>query len=304
MKKILITGSKGQLGKEFHHIMKEYPSFRFTFTDIDELDITETAALKKFFEKNNPDVVINCAAYTAVDLAEQETEKANLINGKAVGNLARVCKESKALLIHISTDYIFDGTLSRPIREDDKPNPVSAYAKSKHLGETEILKNSKSAVIIRTSWLYSTFGKNFVKTIMKHACDKRHLRVVYDQVGCPTYARDLAMAIMQMLPSLEKHKGVEVFHYSNDGVASWYDFATAITEFAGLVCRIDPILTKDYPLPAHRPAYSVLDKEKIKARFGLSISNWRESLLECITELLSTKYKNYPCYPDVTVNLK
>jgi dTDP-4-dehydrorhamnose reductase len=227
-------------------------------------------------------VIINCAAYTAVDKAEQEDNLAFLINASAVGILARVASKYNALLIHISTDYVFDGKGYKPYMEEDPTNPVSLYAKSKHAGERQVQSYSNRALIIRTSWLYSEFGNNFVKTMMKYGKERGQLNVVFDQTGTPTYARDLAKAILDIITKKPAINGVEVFHYSNEGVTSWYDFALAIIEFSGITCKIIPIETKDYPLPAVRPFYSVFNKAKIKQRFNIEIPYWKDSLKVCI----------------------
>lgn len=279
---ILITGSKGQLGNELRTLYGKYPEFKFTFTDVEELDITDMKAVAEFMDNQHPEVVINCAAYTAVDKAEQEPELALKINSLAVRNLSNACGEFNALLMHVSTDYIFGGTGHRPYIETDTPDPVSSYAKSKYAGETQMLSSCQNGIIIRTSWLYSSFGNNFVKTVMKVGKERGSMNVVYDQVGSPSYAKDLASAILAIIPALKSHEGVEIFHYANEGVASWFDFARAVVEFSGISCRISPIETKDYPLPASRPFYSVLNKAKIKERFGIEIPYWRDSLEDCI----------------------
>ncbi|MCX6240924.1 MAG: dTDP-4-dehydrorhamnose reductase [Bacteroidetes bacterium] len=283
--KILITGSKGQLGNELKLLEKEYPDYKITFTDIDELDITDMQAVSAFMDQLQPDVVVNCAAYTAVDKAEQEPELALKINALAVRNISNACGEFNAMLIHISTDYIFSGKGHRPYVETDTPQPGSSYAKSKYAGETQMLSSCKNGIIMRTSWLYSAFGNNFVKTILKYGKERGNLNVVFDQIGCPTYAKDLARAILEIIPALRDHEGVEIYHYANEGVASWYDFAKTIIEFSAIKCIINPIETKDYPLPAPRPFYSVLNKAKFKEKFGMKIPYWKDSLEECIKRL-------------------
>jgi dTDP-4-dehydrorhamnose reductase len=289
--KILITGAKGQLGNELKLLGKKYPDFQLTFTDVEELDITDMQAVSAFFDKLHPDVIVNCAAYTAVDKAEQEPDLALKINALAVRNLSNACGEFNALFIHISTDYIFNGKGYRPYVETDTPEPVSSYARSKYAGETQMLSSCRNGIILRTSWLYSAFGNNFVKTILKYGKERGNLNVVYDQIGCPSYAKDLAAAILEIIPKLTDHEGVEIFHYTNEGVASWYDFAKAIIEFSGIKCLINPVETKDYPLPAERPFYSVLNKAKFKERFGIEIPYWRDSLEDCINRLISEKDK-------------
>jgi len=285
--KILITGSKGQLGNELKLLEKKFPAYQFTFTDVEELDITDMQAVSEYFNGMHPDVVLNCAAYTAVDKAEQEPDLALKINSLAVRNLSNACGEFNALLIHISTDYIFGGKGYRPYIETDTPEPESSYARSKYAGETQMLSSCQNGLIFRTSWLYSSFGNNFVKTIMKYGKERGKLNVVFDQIGCPTYARDLASAILQVIPRLEGHEGVEIFHYANEGVASWYDFARAIISFSAIPCVITPVETKDYPLPAPRPFYSVLNKTRFKERFGIGIPYWKDSMEECIIKLNS-----------------
>ncbi len=282
---ILVTGSNGQLGNELRLLAPAYPGYRFIFTDVAELDITSEPDVEMLVKAENPDFIINCAAYTAVDKAEQEPNLAFLINATAVGNLARVAVRHNAMLIHISTDYVFDGTGCKPYMEDDPTNPISLYAKSKHAGEQQLQSYGSNALIVRTSWLYSEFGNNFVKTMMKYGKERGHLNVVFDQTGTPTYARDLAKTIMHIIQNKPVSKGVEVFHYSNEGVTSWYDFAKTIMEFSGIPCSISPIETRDYPLPATRPFFSVFNKSKIKQHFQIEIPYWRDSLKECIQRL-------------------
>jgi dTDP-4-dehydrorhamnose reductase len=282
---ILITGGNGQLGQELRRLAPSVPGQTFLFTDVAELDITDELAIQSIVESNHIDTIINCAAYTAVDKAEEETEAAFRINSTATGNLARVAGKNGARLIHISTDYVFNGTGHRPYREDDPTGPVSQYARSKHAGEEQIIKAGANALIIRTSWLYSEFGHNFVKTIMKYGKERGLLKVVYDQVGTPTYAADLAAAILKIVNSPEPGGGVSIYHYSNEGVASWYDFALAILEFSEIPCKVIPICTHEYPLPAVRPWYSVFDKSRIKHDFGIEIPYWRDSLQTCIKRL-------------------
>ena len=284
--KILVTGSNGQLGNELKVLAEAYPCFNFVFTDVAELDITSEIEVELMVKTEKPAAIINCAAYTAVDKAEKEDNLAFLINATAVGNLARVSSMHGVLLIHISTDYVFDGKGFRPYQEDDPTNPVSLYAKSKHAGEQQVQSYADKALIIRTSWLYSEFGTNFVKTIMKYGKERGQLNVVFDQIGTPTYARDLAKTILDILKIQPFAEGVEIYNYSNEGVTSWYDFAKAIIEFSGIDCIINPIETKDYPLPAVRPCYSVFNKSKIKHRFQIKIPFWRDSLKECIERIV------------------
>lgn len=283
--KILITGSNGQLGSELRELSGAYPQYEFIYTDEKELDITNESLIDDFFSVNRPDVVINCAAYTVVDKAESQEKTAFLINSNAVGFLSRASARFNVLLVHISSDYVFDGRAFTPYSELSGTSPVSAYGRSKSAGELAIHQFGSNALIIRTSWLYSEFGNNFVKTIRKHAKERSLLNVVYDQIGTPTYARDLAQIILNILPSAIKTKGIEVFHYSNEGVASWFDFAKAIVKFSRIECQINPILSKEYPQAATRPMYSVLDKSKIKEKYSLIIPYWRDSLRECIRRL-------------------
>jgi len=284
--KILVTGAKGQLGNELKLLSLDRSAYSFTFTDIEELDITDRIAVSEFFHTLHPDVVINCAAYTAVDKAEQESDLAFKINSLAVRNLSNACNRFESLLLHISSDYIFNGKNYKPYIETDVPDPVSVYAKSKYAGEKQMLSNCRNGIILRTSWLYSSFGNNFVKTILKYGQERKTLNIVFDQIGCPTYARDLAKTILEIVPKLQDHKGVEIFHYSDEGVASWYDFAKTIIEFSGSNCKVNPIETKDYPLPASRPFYSVLNKSKIKTQYSIEIPYWKNSLEECLKMLI------------------
>ncbi len=285
--KVLITGSKGQLGLSIKKLAPEFPDYRFIYTDVEELDITKADDIRKFISDTNPEVIINCAAYTAVDKAEEDTEKAHLLNTTAPGYLAKAASENNILLIHISTDFIFGGDRKTPYTEEDKAVPESVYAKTKADGEQEVVKNSKRAVIFRTSWLYSEFGHNFVKTILRLAEERQEINVVNDQIGTPTYATDLAETILRLLPELTKiNQGTEILHFSNEGIASWYDFAKEIVQQSGLKCKVNPISTEQYPLPAKRPAYSVLDKSKIKSRYGIDIPDWREGLRRCLSILL------------------
>ena len=283
--KILITGSNGQLGSEFKALADGYPLYEFLYTDVNELNITDESSVNHFFELHNPDVIINCAAYTAVDKAETDKETAFLVNAVATGNLARAASECGAFMVHISTDYVYDGRNHIPYTETDKINPLSVYGKSKAAGEAAVHQANGKAIIIRTSWLYSAFGNNFIKTMIKYGRERDSLNVVFDQVGTPTYAHDLAKAILDTLPLALTADTIEVYHYSNEGVASWYDFAIAIHHFADIDCKVNPITTKDYPLPAERPFYSVLDKSKIKKKLAIEIPYWRDSVKNCIDRL-------------------
>ena len=297
---VLVTGSQGQLGSEIQYLVENdlasnIEHLTFFFTGSSKLDITKEDKIKEFIERNNIKVIINCAAYTAVDKAEEEKELADLINHKAVEYLAKVSKEYDIFLIHISTDYVFDGKSYKPYSENDKPNPQSVYGLTKLKGEEALINSGAKGIIIRTSWLYSSFGHNFVKTMLNLAQTKKELNVIYDQIGTPTYARDLASALLTIMnyelgimnednkkiihnSQFKTHNSVRVYHYSNEGVASWYDFAKAIFEIKDIGIKVNPIETKDYPTPARRPHYSVLNKTKIKRDFGIEIPYWRESL--------------------------
>ena len=283
--KILVTGCNGQLGKELQQLAPDFPFHEFLFTDIAELNITDRPFVDQFIQQNKPDAIINCAGYTAVDKAETDFDFAMELNANSVDHLAKNAALINAFFIHISTDYVFNGTKSTPYIEEDQPDPQSKYAKTKYEGELATLRNASKGLIIRTSWLYSEFMNNFVKTILTKGAERGKLNVVFDQIGSPTYAMDLAKAIMEIIPKLDPSKTVELYHFSNEGVASWYDFAKTIVEYSGINCVINPILTKDYPLPAVRPFYSVMDKSRIKQQFGIEIPYWRESLMECIKKI-------------------
>jgi dTDP-4-dehydrorhamnose reductase len=283
--KILITGANGQLGNEIRELAPEYPQFDFRYTDIAELDITNAAEVDAYFGLHRPEAIINCAAYTAVDKAETDAETAFLVNATASGNLARAAQANGCFVVHVSTDYVYDGRNYRPYTETDAVNPVSVYGKSKLAGEQQVLQSGARAIVIRTSWLYSAFGNNFVKTMIKYGRERDALNVVFDQAGTPTYARDLAKAILDILPQAIASGNTGIFHYSNEGVTSWYDFAKAIHELAGISCSVSPIATKDYPTPAQRPFFSVLDKSLIRKSFAIEIPYWRDSLKDCIKRL-------------------
>lgn len=292
MKHILVTGANGQLGSELQELTRNNSPFTFYFTDIDTLDIADKAALEQFFAENPVDMVVNCAAYTAVDKAEEETKQAHRVNVEAPMNLARCAKKHAARLIHVSTDYVFNGEHFIPYTEEHPPNPQSAYGESKLLGEEAVKTTLTEYMIIRTSWLYSSFGHNFLKTMLRLGQERQQLTVVFDQIGTPTYARDLAQAILTLLRQVadDAQRFVSgVYHFSNEGVCSWYDFAKEIMETASLECQILPIETKDYPTPAKRPYYSVLNKQKIKATYGLTIPHWKDSARVCLHKLLRQK---------------
>ncbi len=269
----LVTGANGQLGNELRLLL----SNRAVYVDKEELDITDSEAVKNFTSGKNFAAIINCAAYTAVDKAENDEKLAQLINVDGPRNLAA----TQIPLIHISTDYVFNGQNFRPYSEEDTPNPQSVYGRTKLAGEQAVLQTSDTAIIIRTAWLYSNFGNNFVKTMQRLGAERSELKVVFDQIGTPTYAADLAAAIVQILPQIKTgSKGI--FHFSNEGVCSWYDFAVEIMNLSKLSCKVLPIESKDYPTPAKRPFYSVLNKNKIKQTFNISINHWKESLQKCL----------------------
>ena len=284
MLNVLVTGSRGQLGSEIEALSSSYP-YRFFFTDRETLDITRPAAIEEFVEKSGINAIINCAAYTAVDKAESEPEKAESINHLGVKNLAQIAKEKKISLVHISTDYVFDGRHYKPYIETDETSAQGVYGRTKLEGEKALQQiNPNHSIIIRTSWVYSSFGANFVKTMLRLGKEKESLGVIFDQVGTPTYARDLAKTILDIVPRLNNDT-VEIYNYSNEGVLSWYDFAKEIMRMAKLDCAINPIETHQYPTPAQRPHYSLLNKTKIKSTFNLEIPYWKDSLDACLIKL-------------------
>ena len=285
MNNILVTGSNGQLGSELREIAPNYQDYNFLFTDVKDLDITNHEAVKDFIEIKNINVIINCAAYTAVDKAEEHVDLADAISHLAVANFAQIAKQNNIKLIHISTDYVFDGTNHKPYVETDTPNPQSVYGKTKLDGELAMQKIKPSnSIIIRTSWVYSKFGNNFVKTMLRLAETRNEISVVSDQIGSPTNAGNLAKAILTILPKIS-NETVELFHYSNEGVCSWYDFAIAILENEGINIRVNPVLSKSYPTVAIRPLNSRLNKNKIKLKFKISIPNWKDSLANHLINL-------------------
>lgn len=282
---ILVTGENGQLGSEIQLLSSHYPHYTFTFTDRTTLDLSNLCKMEDFFEHKKFDAIINCAAYTAVDKAESESELADTINHRFVSMLAKIAKRHSSALIHISTDYVFDGKNYRPYIESDSTEPQGVYGRTKHDGENAILSVAPSnTIIIRTSWVYSSFGNNFVKTMLRLGRERDSLGVIFDQIGTPTYARDLAQSILEILPKIN-NENPEIYHYSNEGVASWYDFAKAIFELSGVTCQVNPITTDQYPTPAKRPHYSLLNKAKIKNDFNLAIPYWKDSLKECLVTL-------------------
>jgi len=277
MANILVTGAGGQLGCELRKIGFS-PLDEVFFTDVAELDITDKGAVESYVSRNDIDTIVNCAAYTAVDKAEEEPDKAELINAKAVENLAEVADKEGCLLVHISTDYVFDGMASEPYTEKSLVNPQTVYGHTKLAGERAIKKSGCLAIVIRTAWLYSEYGTNFVKTVLRLAKEKGELNVVADQVGTPTYAADLAAAIAHILADDCVADKTGIYHFSNEGVCSWYDFAQEIVRLSGEPCKVNALKTADYPSKAHRPAYSVLDKTKIKREFGVVVPEWKEAL--------------------------
>jgi dTDP-4-dehydrorhamnose reductase len=284
--KILVTGSNGQLGQSIRQRADQYPNLDFVFTDIGELDITDYAELKESFAVHRFQAIINCAAYTAVDKAETEAEKAYTINAIAVKYLSKLAGKYNAIMIHISTDYIFNGKNYRPYVETDKPNPGSIYAKTKLEAEKQVMKHAGKALILRTSWLYSEYGHNFVKTIIRLAGERKILNVVADQTGTPTYAGDVADALLWLIGNNMIPEGRNIYHFSNEGSCSWFDFAYEILDYLKIPCRIIPIKTEDYPLPAQRPFYSVLCSEKFRKTFDYEIPYWRKSLHVCLKKMV------------------
>jgi len=276
---ILITGSNGQLGTEMRDLSSLHPNHTYFFTDVQELDITKREAVLAFVQENAIDLIVNCAAYTNVDRAEEDEATARLINTTAVANLAATdCK-----IIHVSTDYVFSGDEHLPCRECDPVAPRTAYGRTKYEGEQVLLAASPDAIIFRTAWLYSPYGNNFVKTMLKYGKEKSELRVVYDQIGTPTYAEDLARAIYTAIESPLWHPGI--YHFTNEGVCSWYDFTVEILKQAGIPCKVTPILSSEYQYKTPRPHYSVLDKAKVKATFNINIPYWTDSLAQCLNKL-------------------
>lgn len=309
---ILVTGANGQLGSEIKYLIehkmdprieseddenrysreggkpasnKALSKYKFHFASRNELDLSNLCKMEDYFDNNRFDAIINCAAYTAVDKAESESELADTINHRFVSMLAKIAKRDNAKLIHISTDYVFDGKNHRPYVESDPTDPQGVYGRSKCDGENAILSVAlENAIIIRTSWVYSSYGANFVKTMLRLGKERDSLGVIFDQVGTPTYARDLAQAILDILPQINNAKP-EIYHYSNEGAASWYDFSKAIFEFSGVTCQVNPITTDQYPTPASRPHYSLLNKSKIKSEYNINIPYWRDSLANCLKEM-------------------
>jgi len=288
--KLLITGSNGQLGSEIKDLASEYENLECVFKDLPELDICDTETLTTIISDQHINAVINCAAYTAVDKAEEDLVTASKVNAKGVLNLVNALKKVDGKLIHISTDYVFDGNHSQPYKESDPVSPIGVYGETKRAGELAVLSSSIDAIVIRTSWLYSAYGNNFVKTMLRLGNDKKSIQVVSDQKGTPTFAKDLAKTCLDILSntgSTSISKKGKIYHYSNEGVTSWYDFAKAIMELGSIDCKVRPIKTKDYPTPAKRPHFSVLNKTKIKKDFNIEIPYWRDSLDKCVEKLKS-----------------
>lgn len=307
IKSILVTGKNGQLGQSLQKIVNtglmarlsshcehseaiSTEQYDFTYVGRDELDLANPQSIADFFKDKHFDAIINCAAYTAVDKAESETDLADQVNHLAVKQLADIAKQQNSFLIHISTDYVFDGTNHKPYVETDKTNPINTYGLTKFKGEQAMQASGCTGAIIRTSWVYSEFGNNFVKTMLRLGKERDNLNVIFDQIGSPTYATDLAKSILTVIDNApiviaRSDNDVAIYHYSNEGVCSWYDFAQAIFEISHIVCQVNPIETQDYPMPAKRPHYSVMNKNKIKQQAGLLIPYWRDSLKQCLTQL-------------------
>lgn len=283
MKRVLVTGANGQLGNALKVLAPDYPSCEFIYADIDTLDLTDKEAVFSFVESHKVDYLLNCAAYTAVDKAEDDQALCALVNHTAVKNIGEAAAHFNVKVIHVSTDYVFDGTNYKPYEETDSTCPVSVYGKTKLAGEQALLEAAPGSVIIRTSWLYSEFGNNFVKTMLRLGQEREKLTVIFDQVGTPTYAGDLASAMLAIVEAEEIIPGV--YHFSNEGVCSWYDFTIRIHQLAGINCQVSPIETKDYPTKAARPHYSVLNKSKIKSTYQIVIPHWEESLRKVISHL-------------------
>ncbi len=284
---ILITGANGQLGNELREISKQYYGYDFVFTDIDTLDISDASATRNFIENLKPDWIVNCAAYNLVDKAESEPDAAMRINSTAVKNITDAINSTSCRFIHISTDYVYGSKCNVPCSEEVTSDPESAYALSKLSGEQMALIHPFS-MVIRTSWLYSSYGANFVKTMLKYGRERESLKVVFDQTGTPTYAADLADAIMKIISGVIRNQFAfkpGIYNYSNEGVCTWFDFATEIIKESGLNCRVLPVLSKDFPQAAKRPSYSVMDKTKIKENYNLEIPHWRTSMVKCLEKI-------------------
>lgn len=278
---VVVTGANGQLAAAFKTIAIEYPAYHFIFLSKEECDITDRKSVESFFAQNALHACINCAAYTAVDLAETQRESAMQVNALAPGYLAAACVRHGVRFFHFSTDYVFDGTATKAYTENDPVNPLNVYGESKLAGEQAVLNTDPEAIVIRTSWVYSNDGKNFLKTMIRLMGEKENINVVHDQFGSPTYTLDLAKAVMAILSGESKGKG-GLYHYCNAGIISWFEFATAIQELAGSTCKVNAIPAKDFPVAAKRPGYSALDTAKIQKTFGLTIPSWKDSLQKCL----------------------
>jgi dTDP-4-dehydrorhamnose reductase len=291
--KIVVTGGNGQLGKELQEISSSYPQFQFYFLSREDMPLDQFELVRNYFNTLKPAYCINCAAYTAVDKAESEKELAFLVNSEAVGVLAAVCKEHDTKIIHISTDYVFNGEATYPYTENFPTDPINIYGASKLEGERNAMQFNPDSIVIRTSWVYSSYGKNFVKTMMRLMNEKDEVKVINDQVGSPTYAADLAEVILKIIGDghPDSHRETTnkwvpgIYNFSNEGIITWYEFAVAIKEIINCPCDVKPITTSEYPTPAKRPAYSVLDKTKIQETFGVQLKDWKESLAVCISKI-------------------
>ena len=286
---ILVTGATGQLGRSIQSIAAEFPAFEMTFADRSVLDLADLDAIDAYLSAHRYEVIINCAAHTAVDKAESEAELADRINHLAVERLARAAQKQGAYLLHVSTDYVFDGCHYKPYEEDHPTDPVNRYGATKLLGEQAMCGTGVAGAIIRTSWVYSEFGNNFVKTMLRLGAERELLTVINDQVGTPTYAGDLARVILQLVQQQgaagTEESGCCVYHFSNEGACSWYDFAVEIFDLTGLPCQVKPIPTTEYPTPAKRPHFSLLSKQRIKAQLGTGIAHWKHSLKQCLQKI-------------------
>lgn len=285
---ILVTGGDGQIGRELVYLGDRYSDLNVEAHDRDVLDITSETSIRRMFAGKNWDYCLNCAAYTAVDRAESEPDQARSVNRDGARNLARACREHGVRLLHFSTDYVYHNNQNRPLLEGDATHPQSVYARTKLAGEEDILAALPTALILRTSWVYSSYGHNFVKTMLRLGRERESLRIVYDQVGAPTYARDIARACLEIIRQTQAEARSwqgGIFNYSNEGVCSWYDFALAIFELSDMDCEVLPIETRDFPTPAQRPSYSLLNKTKFKSVFQMTIPHWREALERCLLAL-------------------
>ena len=285
---ILVTGANGQLGSEIRDLATNFIELNLVFKDLPDLDICNFLELEKFVIKNKVEAIINCAAYTAVDKAEEDSAIAQKVNAEGVLNLVKALKKTDGKLIHISTDYVFNGECFVPYKETDPVSPIGVYGDTKREGELSVIDSDIDGIVIRTSWLYSSYGNNFVKTMLRLGKDRDELGVIFDQVGTPTYAKDLALTCLRVLSNSKGNKislKGKLYHFSNEGVASWYDFAKAIMQIGNVNCNVKPIETKDYPTPAKRPHFSVLNKSKVKNDFGIEIPYWKDSLEECLLKL-------------------